>query len=251
MIFPRSAAPNPLKNTPYSNAIVMEKNHGDGRTIAWFLPAPKASEASPAPVAICFHGNAEIIDYQDWFVQHYSAMGISLLLIEYRGYGRADGRPSQDGIVEDSLAFYNQLLERRDVDSNRIIYHGRSLGGGVAAALAAKRPPAAMILQSTFSSMASMAMRRFAPPMLLKHPFRTDITVSTADFPVLAFHGVSDDVIPIGEARKLAHIAAKHQRDFTLIEMPGDHNDFPPRSHEHALWKAVDSFLKEKGILKE
>ena len=157
MIFPRSAAPSPLGQIPYPNAVVMETDHQDGRTEAWFIPAPNASAANPAPVVLCFHGNAEIIDYQDWFVQNYTDMGFSLLLIEYRGYGRADGIPSESGILKDSLEFHRQLLERDDVDPSKIIYHGRSLGGGVAAALAAERPPKAMILQSTFSSMASMA----------------------------------------------------------------------------------------------
>ena len=82
-----------------------------------------------------------------------------------------------------------------------------------------------------------MAKRQLAPPFLLKHPFRTDRVLAKAEFPVLLFHGLSDDVIPVSEARKLRDIAAENTRDVRYVEFPGDHNSFPPPELNDKFWR--------------
>ncbi len=93
-----------------------------------------------------------------------------MLLCEYRGYGRSGGVPEQAGITSDMIAFYDLLAKREDVDAARIYAHGRSLGAGVAAQLAAKRPAAGLILESPFKSAASFALRLGAPGFLVRAP---------------------------------------------------------------------------------
>jgi hypothetical protein len=250
LIFPLSHAPEPLDELPFENTVILEKMNRDGLVQAWLVPAAAASADQPAPAVLYFHGNAEIIDHQHRIVNRYNDLGISVLLVEYRGYGRSTGKPSQAGILDDALAFHQRLGQRDDVDADRIFYHGRSLGGGVAAALADKQSPKALVLESTFASMALLTDHYSVPSFLLKHPFRSDRVLRRAEFPVLVFHGVSDVITPVGEARTLNKIAQKHGRVLDYVEMPGGHNAFPPASHEALYWSHVAKFLTDKGVLR-
>jgi fermentation-respiration switch protein FrsA (DUF1100 family) len=217
-----------------------------GQTVeAWFLPAPQASREHPAPAVVFCHGNAEAIDNLAWFVRKYHALGCSVLLPEYRGYGRSGGTPSQAGITADAVRFYDMMLERPDVDRRRIVIHGRSLGGGVAAQLAAQRTPAALILESTFTSVASMTGRYLAPPWLARHPFHTDQVLPTLDVPVLVAHGTLDVVIPVEHGRQLSKLARKA----TYIEYVCGHDDLPPPSQEDEHWRQIAKFLENAGVL--
>ncbi len=217
-----------------------------GSVESWFFPAKPDESGKPAPVVIYFHGNAELIDQQDRVVQGYSKMGVSVFLPEYRGYGRSAGRPSEKDIARDMIRFYDLLIRRADVDPSRVVFHGRSVGGGVAADLATRRTPAALILECTFSSLVSMALKFGAPPFLLKHPFRTDRVVEGLDVPMLIFHGTRDTVVPVSHGRRLHKLA----RGSTYVEYNSDHNDFPGEGNEDAYWREIQAFLVRPGVLK-
>ena len=218
----------------------------DGGTVeSWFIPAKPDESGKPAPTVIYFHGNAELIDGQDRIVQGYGKIGISVFLPEFRGYGRSAGKPSEKEIAADMIRFYDRLIRRPDVDPSRIVLHGRSVGGGVAADLAMRRTPAALILESTFSSIAAMALKFGAPPFLLKHPFRTDRVVEGLDVPMLILHGTRDTVVPISHGRRLHTLA----RRATYIEYNSDHNDFPGEGNDEAYWREVQAFLARAGVL--
>jgi pimeloyl-ACP methyl ester carboxylesterase len=165
--------------------------------------------------------------------------------MEYRGYGRSGGTPGQKTIVEDAVAFRELLGDRPEVDVERIAYHGRSIGGGVACALAAQRPPSAMILESTFSSLASMAKRYLLPSPLCRHPFRNDQVLAAFDGPVLLMHGTNDFIIPHHHSEKLHGLCA----DSTLLLLPGGHNDFP--SDPRAYVEAIQGLLGQVQMLPE
>ena len=217
---------------------------GGGQVVAWFIPALSETRREPAPLVIYFHGNAEIIDYQSTTVEGFGKLGCAVLLPEYRGYGRSKGRPSEEAIVADAVRFYDAAVQRPDVDAARIVIHGRSLGGGPAAALAARRPAKAMILESTFTSVASMAWGYGAPPCLATSPFHTDHVLEKLDIPVLIFHGTRDDIIPVSHGRKLRGLA----RRGTYVEYDCKHNDFPGDGNDEAYWNEIAAFLRNAKV---
>lgn len=248
-IFPTDMAPKPTQQPDrYSrNTSVITIDVEGGTNEAWFVPAVGSSASSPAPVIIFFHGNAEIIDYLDEIVLPYRQLGMSVLLPEYRGYGRGHGKPSESVIYADSLRFYDELVKRPDVDKTRIVLHGRSLGGAPATYVASQRHARALVLQSVFTSTSDMANSLWAPGFVARHAFRNDRIIPTLDLPILIAHGTSDDVIPIAQGRKLASLA----KQATFLEYPCDHNGFPGDGHEEEWWKEVASFLRKAGVLPE
>jgi len=244
IIFPRHyCQPDPEagKNVPGLEKIRIESD--EGSVESWFLPGDGVSGENPGPAVLFAHGNAELIDYWPGDLSWYRKNGVSVFLPEYRGYGRSQGSPSQKAITEDFLKFYDLLIKRPDVDRQRIIYHGRSLGGGAVCALAEKHPPAALILMSTFTSIVDMSRGYLVPGFLIKDPFKNIEAVKTLDIPILIIHGRHDDIIPYQHAEKL-HAAARTSK---LITYEADHNSCPP--DWAVFWKDVESFLKSAKIL--
>jgi len=245
MIFPRYSAPAPLSSPPFADTEVVRIDVGEqGQMEGWFIPARPQRSSSPAPLVIYCHGNAEIIDQQEWFVENYHRMGCSVFLPEYRGYGRSPGKPSERAIVEDCIRFHDELRKRSDVDSAKIAIHGRSLGGGVAAQLAARRKPAALILESTFASVASYARRYCVPEFLVRHPFRTDVVLPELDVPILIFHGTRDSIVPVEHGRQLAKLA----RHAVYVEYDCEHNDSPGQGNEADYWARIETLLAKAGV---
>ncbi len=246
LLFPNDTAPPPLPlGYQGFTTITLTRTLLDGQeVIAWYLPVPTASADSPAAAVIYFHGNAELIDYQHDVLKGYHRLGCSVLLPEYRGYGRSGGQPSESTIIDDAVFFHDELCKRAEVDSSRIVFHGRSLGGAVAAGLAGQRRPKALILESTFTSATAFSWRYGVPPALVRHPFRTDQIVSLLECPILVMHGRQDTIIPAGHGRTLARLARRGR----LVEYDCGHNDFPGDGNEDAYWLEIESFLRDSGV---
>ena len=191
------------------------------------------------------HGNAELIEYWPDMLDGLRQMGISLFLPEYRGYGRSAGSPSQAAITEDFIEFYDQLVKRPDVDSKRIIFIGRSIGGGAVCSLIPHRQPAALILMSTFTSVTSMARRFMLPGFLVKDPFDNLSVVATLKIPLLIIHGRQENLIPYEHGQQL-HKSAPGSK---FITYQADHNSCPP--DWNAFFKDARLFLEQAGILKK
>ena len=133
---------------------------------AWFVPA----ETRPAPFTILvFNGNAGNRSFRAPLALALAKADLSVLLFDYRGYGGNAGRPSEAGLAADARAARTYLEQRRDVDPQRIVYFGESLGTGVAIALALERAPAALILRSPYTSMTALGQYHypFLPVLLL------------------------------------------------------------------------------------
>lgn len=248
LIFPSYITPEPAGIEKYDRTTtVLTRDIEDGQVVAWYIPVGWASADKPAPLVMYFHGNAEIIDTQDDRIEGHRANGCSVLLCEYRDYGRSDGSASEAALVEDAVYFLDEVLKRPDVDPSRIVIHGRSMGGGIAAGVAKQRPPRAMILGSTFTSMTDLAPRKaLVPGFLVRHPLDVAGVIKTAEYPILIFHGADDDIVPVSFGRKLRDIAPNGE----YHELNCKHNDFPGPD-ESKYWEAIRAFLDKHDIVKD
>jgi len=246
LIFPTGMTPPPRDRPFREDTVVIRLDVEEGGQVeAWFVPAPGVGPDNPGPLVVSFHGNAETIDDSDGLVRAYLDVGCSVLLPEYRGYGHCAGKPSQKAIVSDCVRFYDEVVKRPEVDRSRIVYHGRSLGGAVAAALVPHRKPAALILEQTFSSTGAMAHGYGAPAFLARHPFRTDRVVAGTTMPLFLAHGTHDRIVPVRHGRKLRDLAPRA----VYIEYACGHNDFPGVGNERERWSEICAFLGSAGVL--
>jgi len=259
LIFPTSAAGEASPAPFHRDTQVLEVETDEGTTVGWFIPAPAPApgngrgdtgetDASPRPLVVILHGNAELIDHQMGLVQFYHAQGVSVLLPEYRGYGGAgggsDGSPSQQHIVADVVALYDLAVARPDVDASKIIIHGRSIGGAIGAQLADRRPCAAVVVESTGTSVAGQAWRYGVPPFLVRSPFHTVRVFRELDVPVLILHGEYDRVFTYRHAEAL-HACS---RDSTLVKFNAGHG--LPTNTEIGLYEdAIRAHLEKAGVV--
>jgi fermentation-respiration switch protein FrsA (DUF1100 family) len=208
------------------------------RAEAWLLPARRAPSGG-APLLVFAHGNGELIDHWAQELETAREWGLAVLLVEYPGYGRSAGTPSQDSITHALVAAHDWALSRPGVDGRRVVGWGRSLGGGAICALAQERPLAALVLESTFTSVRAMAARFGLPGFLVRDPFDNRSVVSSFGGPLLLLHGERDEMIAPAHAREL-HAAAPGSE---LVVMPCGHNDCP------RPWEVVGRFLARHDLL--
>jgi pimeloyl-ACP methyl ester carboxylesterase len=254
VIFPGQyrPAPPPIRLSEGMEQVWIEH---DGAKVEVLLLAPLPPKEPAAgevakptlakhPAIIYTHGNGELID--DWLTElrPYREVGCYVVLVEFPGYGRSTGKPSEAAIAEVVTRVYDLIAARPDINSTKIVAHGRSMGGGAACLLAARRPVAALILESTFTSIRSMASRMGLPGMLCSDPHDNLQVVTEWKKPLLILHGTRDRVVPYwhGEALAKANPAA------TFITWQNvDHNDYPaPISRS---WPEVRVFLEKAGVL--
>ncbi len=242
------------------------------RVEAWLLPAlmpnvpddshaagttppslPAMPPRTPAPLAVLFHANAETSQNALERAHFYQTLGFAVLIPEYRGYSRSTGKPSQAAITRDippliDAAITSQNEDQqmdpavRPIDPQRIVYHGRSLGGGVACAVAAARPPSAIVLESTFTSLSSMVWRFAAPWFLVRDRYDNAAFLRTFQGPVLLLHGRDDSIIPPSHSRALARVTP----NATHEELAGEHNDFPLDEAQYR--QVLEAFLLKAGF---
>lgn len=215
-----------------------------GRIETWFLPPAASQRKEPAPAVIFAHGNAELIDFWPAELKKFTSLGIGVMLVEYPGYGRSEGTPSQKNIAEAFTAAYDVLVTRPDVDPARIVLFGRSIGGGAVCDLATKRPSAALILMSTFISTRSFAIKYLVPSFLILDAFDNQAVVAAYPGPVLIIHGRQDDIIPYPHGVALKRSAKSGK----IISYDCGHNDCPP--NWSTFWRDIELFLFNTGIIK-
>jgi hypothetical protein len=189
-------------------------------------------------LVLYFGGNAEEVS---WMLDVVRAQtpSTSWLLMDYRGYGRSEGSPSEKALVADALALYDHAVRLPGADAKRIYAFGRSLGSGVAVALAAERPLAGLVLATPFDSLAAVAKRYywFLPvDWMLKHRFDSIALAPGLKTPLLALIAERDEVIPAEHAERLVAAWGGPKRKLVL---PGashnatdDHPGFWPAIRE-------------------
>jgi pimeloyl-ACP methyl ester carboxylesterase len=214
-----------------------------GTVEALFLPATAGSAAAATPAMIFAHGNGEVIDYWVKSLDGFRQRGVAVLLVEYPGYGRSGGSPSERSIRAAMDAAYDRIAADPRVDRTRIFGFGMSLGGGAICALASERKLRALILQSTFTSLDGFTRQFFAPAFLLRTHFDNLATVTRFPGPVLVIHGRSDGIIPWQQGARLAAAAA--HATFRLYEC--GHVCWDPE--RLPFWRDALPFLVSAGIL--
>lgn len=193
----------------------------DGVSIAaWYIPHEHARGN-----VIFFHGNAGNMTNRLHSVKLLHRMGLNVLIIDYRGYGRSEGKPSEDGTYEDAEAAWRYLTETRGETPDRIALFGRSLGGAIAIELATRHTPAALVTESTFTSLLDIGRMhyKFLPVrLILSYHYDSLSKVPRITCPKLFFHGREDTLIPLENGRRLFEASADPKE---FIETPGGHNE--------------------------
>jgi fermentation-respiration switch protein FrsA (DUF1100 family) len=205
------------------------------RVEAWLLPGSRGPRAG---LIIYAHGNGELIDMRAADFATPRAAGWDVLQVEYPGYGRSEGSPSEESLTAALVAAYDWARTSGRYAQTRIVGHGRSLGGGAIAQLAARRPLAALVLESTFVNLEDVVMAYGVPRVLLLNHFDTAAVLRDYPGPVLLLHGTADRVFPSANAQTLAAIA----RRATLHFENCGHADCPPQ------WELVLGFLAKNGV---
>jgi len=212
-----------LDQTPAEWGLVYEDvflDTEDGvRLHGWYIPRHGSKQA-----LLFFHGNAGNISHRSASVEIFHRLGLNVFIFDYRGYGKSQGKPDEKGLYKDARAAWRYLSKERGFGQEEIILFGRSLGGAVAAELAAEIQPGGLILESTFSSAKDMANAVF--PVLsrlifLRYDFDTAAHVRRVACPVLVLHSPDDEIIPFRLGEKVFQ-AANEPKSF--VKMRGDHN---------------------------
>jgi fermentation-respiration switch protein FrsA (DUF1100 family) len=214
-----------------------------GKIETWYLPPLKTPDNQPVPLVIFAHGNAEIIDFCAQEMSQFSLWGMGTLLVEFPGYGRSEGKPSQDSITEAFINAYDLMANRKDIDASKIILYGRSIGGGAICSLSKHRPAAALILMSTFTSVSSFSTRYLVPSFLVRDPFDNLDAVRTFQGPVLILHGKHDEIIPYSHGKSLNQASVNAR----FLSYDCGHNDCPPDWPR--FWEDVKEFLVDAGLI--
>lgn len=220
----------------------------DGITIhGWYVPA-----GTPRGTLLFFHGNAGNISHRLDSLQIFNHLGLSTFIIDYRGYGQSGGKATEEGTYRDAAAAWRYLTKQKNIDSRRIIVFGRSLGGAIAAHLAAEHQPAGLIMESTFTSVPDLAAGIYPVfPVRLLSRFQYDArqAVKQVDCPVLIVHSPEDDIIPYRHGEALFAAAGEPKQ---FLEIRGSHNEGFLESgplYYEGLEAFVDSCLADKRQL--
>jgi fermentation-respiration switch protein FrsA (DUF1100 family) len=243
ILFPRYLIESPSNHEDIPGLEKIWINTSFGKVETWFLPPTLDPATKQRPVVIFAHGNGELIDFWPHELSRFNDFGIGILLVEYPGYGRSDGTPSQKSITEVFNSAYDFLVARKDIDPSKIILFGRSIGGGAVCTLAANQPSSMLILMSSFISVRSFASKYLFPGFLIRDPFDNLKVVSNYNRPVLVIHGKFDNIIPYKHGTAL-YRAAQHGK---MITYDSEHNDCPPSWD--TFWQDIESFLRNSGII--
>lgn len=173
-------------------------------------------------------------------------LGLSVLLVDYRGYGGNPGSPTEDGLVADGHAAADWLQARDDVDD--VVYFGESLGAGVAVGVAIDQPPAALVLRSPFTSVLDMARLHFGPVprAFVRDRFPAEQQIADLDVPVLVLATASDGIVPFDLSRRVADAAGGEAR---LASIDAAGHNAPPMFQGEQLRAAVADFLAGEDLL--
>ena len=212
----------------YLSAADGTKLHG------WYVPHDE-----PMAHILFLHGNAGNLTHRADVLRDLQQLGASVFILDYRGYGKSEGSPNEQGVLQDARAARTWFAERSGIAENDIVLLGRSLGGGVAVDLTTDVIPRALILESTFTSLPDVAAHvyPFLPvrwAMSTRFDSQTKIVEYTG--PLLQSHGTADAIIPFEFGKRLHDACPSPNKQFMTIQ-GGGHNDYQPAEYFSALRK--------------
>ena len=216
------------------------------RTQGWWIPQQGPASERLNVTILLFHGNAGSISHRLEFHRQLHRLGVSLMCVEYRGYGDSEGCPTEDGIAMDARAAYSATRALADARGDRLIVHGRSLGGAVAIRLASERQVDGLIAESTFTSLEEMAERSGIPfaKYLVAYDFPSIDRISDVDAPIFLIHGQDDALIPISMGQRLRDASNHDDHAPEWLSVPhGTHNDTWIRAGR-TYWQRIDTWLR-------
>jgi fermentation-respiration switch protein FrsA (DUF1100 family) len=190
------------------------------RLHGWFV-----ARKAPKGAVLILHGNAGSIGLRLGWLTMFHALGYASLIVDYRGYGRSTGTPTEAGTYEDARLAWLHLTQARGFPARDIVLLGESLGGPIAAHLATSAGPRALVLHSTFTSLPDLAadVYRFMPVRWLsRFQYDTLTYLAQVQCPVLVAHSPQDELVPVRHGRAL-HEAARREKAY--VALAGSHND--------------------------
>jgi fermentation-respiration switch protein FrsA (DUF1100 family) len=192
----------------------------DGELLnGWYVPSDNAKYT-----VLFMHGNAGNITHRMESISIFNKLGLNVFIFDYRGYGKSTGSPSETGTYNDAEAAWEYLANEKNINDNEIIYFGRSLGGSVATWLATKHSPAALIVESVFSSTRKMArdLLPFMPTtFLVRYHYDSEENMKNIHCPVLVIHSKDDEIIPYKHGQTVYNAYTGPKKFLDII---GGHN---------------------------
>jgi uncharacterized protein len=231
--------PQPVASTTHlpAHAEPVAVTAADGTTLHGWIAR---GAAVPAPTVIYFGGNAEEVSWtladarwpREW----------TIVALNFRGYGRSEGKPGEHELKADGLAIYDAIVAREGIDRGRIVLFGRSLGTGVAAHVAASRPVAGVVLVSPYDSLTAIGSHHYPwlpVSLLLRHRFEALADAARCRMPLLAIVGENDTIIPFARSRALYDAWAGPKSWYAI--RGADHNALGATAD---FWQRVARFLE-------
>ena len=242
-------------NAKYEDVLIPVKT-ADGITentteniYGWWLPNAKQetkSDLSDRQVILYLHGNSKNISGNAKHANRLMRMGFSVLLIDYRGYGKSEGGyPNESSVYTDAQTAWEYLIQK-GFKPNQIMLYGHSLGGAIAIDLALKHPDAlGLIVDASFTSMSEMAQldpkyRIFPIDLLIHQRFDSIAKVRSLSVPVLYIHGTADEVIPAVMSQRL-YDSTPNKKQIVLIPNGGHNNN--AATNEPLYLNSIKSFF--------
>ncbi len=210
------------------------------RLHGWFVPHPRARRA----IVYC-HGNGEqVADNVEVVTRLRDRLQASVFIFDYRGYGHSEGKPNEAGLIADGLTAQQWLAEKMGLAPDQLVVMGRSIGGGVAVAMAAEQGAQALVLESTFSRLVDVAAYhyRWLPVrLLMQNRFDSIRRIEAYQGPLFQTHGSADSIVPLKLGRALHEAAPSKNKQW--LEFPGGgHNDEPPDAYYDILAQFLDEY---------
>lgn len=232
-------------NLDYEEIWLPVQSHKVERIHGWWIKANQPD----TKVLLYLHGNGINMGANIAHATRYHQLGFSILLIDYRGYGRSEGSPNEVRVYQDAATAWNYLVNERQIDPSHIFIYGHSLGGAIAIDLAVLHPNAAgLIVESSFTSIREVIaarnnFRMFPVDLILTQRFDSIKKVPSLKMPVLFIHGTADLTVPAFMSQNL-YTAAPEPKQLILVPGAGHNNvaEFAPSIYMPAVQSFVNRF---------